>query len=39
MIGSFYKFKNQLKEELHDEVWNKCINNLDSQNSYLNLAH
>ena len=38
MVGIFYKFKKQLKEELHDEVWNKCIKILDSQNSYLKLG-
>lgn len=38
MVGTFYKFKKQLKKELHDEVWNKCIKIIDSQNSYLKLG-
>ena len=38
MVGTFYKFKKQLKEELHDEVWTKCIKIMDSQNSYLKLG-
>ena len=38
MVGIFYKFKKQLKEELHDEVWNKCVKILDSQDSYLKLG-
>lgn len=33
MVGTFYKFKKQLKEELHDEVWNKCIKTIDSLGS------
>jgi len=33
MIGILYKFKQELKEELHDEVWEKSIQIVENSNS------
>ena len=37
MIGILYKFKQQLKEELHDEVWRKSVNIVDKSTQHFKI--